>query len=83
MREVKYGIKRFEKLMRAISDFQTALKLIISEIPNIQEAILVLGASPIRPQHVYEFSFSNAKSASVGAPDFAKSRAADSLSKKV
>lgn len=84
MREIKHGIRRFEKLMRSISDFQTALKLMISEVANIQGAILVLGASPIRPQHVYELSFSSGKSASiVGAPDFAKTRAADTLSKKV
>ncbi|PON55295.1 nonstructural protein [Parasponia andersonii] len=82
MREVKHGIRRFQKLMRSISEFQTALKLMISEVPNIEGAILVLGASPIRPQHVYEFSFSNGKSASLGAPDFAKSRAAEALSKK-
>ncbi|GMN48781.1 hypothetical protein TIFTF001_017948 [Ficus carica] len=83
MREVKQGIRRFDKLMRSVSDFQTALKLMISEVSNVQAAILVLGASPLRPQQVYEVSFLHGKSVPVGPPDFAKSRAADALSRKV
>ncbi|KAM6541219.1 hypothetical protein CsatB_005666 [Cannabis sativa] len=84
MREIKYGIKRFDKLMHTISDFQTALKLMISEVPNFQVAILVLGATPLRPRDVYEFSFPNHHSASVvTSPDFAKTRAAEVLAKKV
>ncbi|XP_062114261.1 uncharacterized protein LOC133825294 [Humulus lupulus] len=83
MREIKYEIRRFEKLIRTISDFQTALKLMISEVPNFQAAILVLGATPLRPRAVYEFSFPNHHSASVvTAPDFAKTRAAEVLAKK-
>ncbi|EXB39364.1 hypothetical protein L484_025059 [Morus notabilis] len=83
MREVKQGIRRFDKLMRSVSDFQNALKLMIGEVPSIQAAILVIGGSPLRPQQVYELSFPHGKSVPVGPPDFAKSRAAEALSRKV
>ncbi|KAF3436309.1 hypothetical protein FNV43_RR23401 [Rhamnella rubrinervis] len=82
MREVKQGIRRLEKLMRVVSDFQNAIKLMISEVPNVQGAILVLGASPLRPQHVYELCFSHGESASSVAHDFTKTRAAEVLSRK-
>ncbi|XP_015892093.1 uncharacterized protein LOC107426419 [Ziziphus jujuba] len=81
MREVKQGIRRLEKLMRAVSDFQNAVKLVINEVPNIQGVILVLGASPLRPQHVYDLCFSHGKLPG-GAQDFTKSRAAEVLSRK-
>lgn len=86
MREVKRGIRRLEKLMNAVSNLQTALKLMIGgEIANVREVVLVLGASPIRPLHVYRLCFSHGKVAvSVrGEVDFAKTRAADGLSRKV
>lgn len=83
MREVKQGIRRLEKLMRAVSDFQNAIKLMISEVPNMQGAILVLGASPLRPQHVYELCFSHGGSVPSVAHDFTKTRAAEVLSRKV
>ncbi|KAL7172354.1 hypothetical protein ACSBR2_031945 [Camellia fascicularis] len=61
MREVKQGIRRLEKVMTTISSLRTALQLMISEIPDINRVILVLGASPIRPQHVYEVCFLHGK----------------------
>lgn len=83
MREVKHGIRRLEKLMRAVSDFQNAIKLMICEVPSIQGAILVLGASPLRPQHVYELCFWHGESVPSNAHDFTKTKAAEVLSKKV
>jgi hypothetical protein len=84
MREVKRGIRRLEKLMNAVFSLQAALKLMMSsEIANIREVVLVLGASPIRPLHVYQLCFSHGKVVLGGEVDFAKSRAADGLSRKV
>ncbi|KAL5561662.1 hypothetical protein UlMin_031409 [Ulmus minor] len=82
MREVKQGIRRFEKLMRSVSDFRNALELIINEVPNIPEATLVLGSTPIRPQQVYEMSFSHGNCLPIGAQDFTKSKRAQTLSKQ-
>lgn len=85
MREAKRGIRRFQKLMNQVSDVQTALKLAISEVPRFQQAILVVGASPLRPQHVYELSFSSWNGVLTGERDeidFGKSRAAEVLCKK-
>ncbi|XP_050263731.1 uncharacterized protein LOC126707990 isoform X2 [Quercus robur] len=82
MREVKHGIKRLEKLMNMVSNLQNALKLMMSEIPNVQGVILVLGATPIRPQHVYELCFSHGKVVGSGETDFTKSKVAQGLSRK-
>ena len=83
MREVKQGIRRMEKFMSRVSSLQIALQLMISEIPNIQEVILVLGASPIRPQHVYQMYFSHANAAPSAEADFVKGKTAEGLSRKV
>lgn len=69
--------------MNTISNLQTALKQVITEFPNVEGVVLVLGASPIRPRHVYELCFSHGKAAARGEVDFSKSRAADGLSRKV
>ncbi|XAR58538.1 hypothetical protein NMG60_11013970 [Bertholletia excelsa] len=82
MREIKLGIRRLEKVMKTVSSVKSALKLMISEIPDIQQVILVLGASPLRPQHVYEVWFSHGKLVSGSAGDFTKSRTAEGLSRK-
>lgn len=87
MREAKRGIRRLQKLMHGVSHFQTALKLIISETPQFQKALLILGGSPLRPQHVYELSFSSSGNVVPNPPsgaerDFVKSRAAEVLSRK-
>lgn len=83
MRELKRGTRRVEKLMNTVSSFETALQLIISENPNIQEVILVLGGSPLRPQHVYQLFFSHGKSVPRDGVDFTKSKVAEGLSRKV
>lgn len=82
-REVRTGIRKFDKLMKTVASLQTALQLMISEIPNIKGVMLVLGASSVRPQHVFELCFSHGKVVSGGASDFSKSRAAEGLSRKV
>ncbi|KAK2990497.1 hypothetical protein RJ640_019777 [Escallonia rubra] len=81
-REVKQVLRRLDKLMNTVGSHRTALQVVISEVPNIQAVIMVLGASPVRPQHVYELCFSHGRDARVGACDFTKSRAAEALSRK-
>ena len=83
MREVKQGIRRLQKFMDTFSGLQTSLQLMLSEVPDIQGIILVLGASPIRPQHVYELQFSHGRVVPGGACNFIRSRAAEGLSRKV
>ncbi|KAI9119347.1 hypothetical protein K1719_010022 [Acacia pycnantha] len=82
MRDVKLGIRKLEKLMNALSNMKTAIQLIINEIPNIEEIILALGASPRRPQHIYVLSFSHGTAGPSGGNDFIRSKAADGLSRK-
>uniref|UniRef100_A0A7N0SYC4 Uncharacterized protein n=1 Tax=Kalanchoe fedtschenkoi TaxID=63787 RepID=A0A7N0SYC4_KALFE len=81
-REVKYGIKRLQKLMSTTSDVEAALQLILNEAPNIQSVLLILGASSMRPQHVYEMSFLQGCDFTPGVIGFAKSKAAEGLSRK-
>ncbi|KAM7257049.1 hypothetical protein ACFE04_012790 [Oxalis oulophora] len=84
-REVKHGIKRLDKLMKTVSSIQIALQLMLTEVPRIQGVVLILGSSPIRPQHVYELNFAHgAPGGSVGAGegDFTKCKAAEALSRK-
>lgn len=83
MRDVKRGIRRLNKFMNTVCNLQNALKLVIGEFPRIQGVTLVLGASPIRPRHVYELCFSHGKAVARGGVDFTKSRAAEGLSRKV
>lgn len=83
MREVKQGIRKMEKFMSTISSLQSALQLLISQIPNIHEVILVLGTSPIRPQHVYQLCFSHANPAPSAEANFIKGKTAEWLSRKV
>lgn len=69
--------------MNSVSGFQSAIKLLITEIPNIEEVLLILGATPLRPQHVYQLCFLQRKAAVGGADDFIKHKAAKVLSRKV
>ncbi|KAI3760091.1 hypothetical protein L1987_50481 [Smallanthus sonchifolius] len=82
-REVKHVIRRLEKLMKTIANTQTALQLAFSEIPHIEAVILALGASPVRPRHVYELCFSHGKDVVSDACDFTKTRVAEGISRKV
>ncbi|KAJ6412342.1 hypothetical protein OIU84_005408 [Salix udensis] len=82
MREVKHGIRRLEKLVNTVGGLESALQLIISEVLCIEEVILVLGASPIRPQHVYELCFSRGNVVPRDDDGFAKSKVAEGLSRK-
>ncbi|KAL9168627.1 hypothetical protein ABFS82_04G027400 [Erythranthe guttata] len=78
-REVKMGIRRFEKLMACVSNLKSALQLMFAEVPTVETISLVLGPSPLRPLHVYELSFPQG---SVVSGDFSRSKTADNLSRK-
>ncbi|RZC55410.1 hypothetical protein C5167_014270 [Papaver somniferum] len=82
MREVKQGIRRLEKLMRDFSRIQTALQLMLNEVHGLESVVLILGGSPLRPQHVYEMSFSHGRIVEECTMDYTKSRIADALSRK-
>ncbi|XP_020238783.1 uncharacterized protein LOC109817849 [Cajanus cajan] len=82
MRDIKVGIKRMDKLMNSLSNMQTAFKIMISEVPAIDGVVLALGASPLRPQHIYVLNFSHGIDVSKVADDFARSKAAEGLSRK-
>jgi hypothetical protein len=58
MRGVKRGIRRLEKLVNTVGGLESVLQLIISDVFCFEVVILVLGASPIQPRHVYESCFS-------------------------
>jgi hypothetical protein len=82
-REVKNEIKKLEKLMKTISSLRSALQLMIREAPGIQKVVLILGGSPLRPQNAYELLFTQRRDHVLGYEgDFAKSKAAEALSKK-
>ncbi|XP_071741319.1 uncharacterized protein [Rutidosis leptorrhynchoides] len=82
-RQVKHGIRRLEKLMKTVASTQSALQMIFSEIPHVEAVVLVLGASPIRPRHVYELCFSHGQNVVSDACDFTRSKAAEGISRKV
>ncbi|KAL9236024.1 hypothetical protein vseg_010737 [Gypsophila vaccaria] len=66
-RDIKLEIRRLEKIMNMISGLRTAFQLFLCEVPVVENIILVFGASPRRPQQVYEICFSS------GSKDFALS----------
>ncbi|KEH23748.1 hypothetical protein MTR_7g094790 [Medicago truncatula] len=82
MREIKVGIKRLDKLMSSLSKLQTALKVIINECHNIDRVVLALGGSSLRPQNVYVLEFPCRVDVSNAGDDFARSKAAEALSRK-
>ncbi|RDX84903.1 Preprotein translocase subunit SCY2, chloroplastic, partial [Mucuna pruriens] len=82
MRDIKVGIRRLDKLMNSLLNMQTAFKIMINEVPTIDGVVLALGASPLRPQHIYVLDFSHAIDVSKVADDFARSKAAETLSRK-
>ncbi|CAA3006184.1 Hypothetical predicted protein [Olea europaea subsp. europaea] len=78
-REVKMGIRRLEKLMNTISNLKTAVQVMITEVPNLETIILVLGPSPLRPLHVYELCFLQGR---IVSGDFGRSKVTEGLSRK-
>ncbi|CAM8931453.1 unnamed protein product [Rhodiola kirilowii] len=82
MREVKFGVKRLQKLMSTTSNMEAALQIILNEVPNIQNVLLILGGSSMRPQHVYEMFFSHDGDFLGSGSDFMKSKVAEGLSRK-
>ncbi|WCJ29196.1 hypothetical protein M5689_010844 [Euphorbia peplus] len=82
-REVKGGIRRLDKLMNTVNLLESALQLIITQVPNLESFLLVLGPSPIRPHHVYELCFSHGRGPVLTAStDFSTTRAAEGISRK-
>lgn len=69
--------------MNTISSLRSALQLMIREAPGIQRVVLILGGSPLRPQKAYELLFTHNDHVLSNEGDFAKSKAAEALSKKV
>ncbi|KAL8167723.1 hypothetical protein V2J09_009222 [Rumex salicifolius] len=55
-REIRSGIRRVEKFMTAVSNIQTALQLIIREVPRIEAVIFIFG-NPRRPRYIFEICF--------------------------
>ncbi|CAN1233285.1 hypothetical protein LINPERPRIM_LOCUS3852 [Linum perenne] len=82
MREVKRGIRKLQKLMNTVNILESALRLIITEVPGMESVILILGSSPIRPHHVYEFCFSHGNSVSADTCDFTRNRVVEGLARK-
>ncbi|XP_021727874.1 uncharacterized protein LOC110694990 [Chenopodium quinoa] len=82
-RDVKLEIRRTEKLMSKISGLQTALWLLIREFPSVEDLVFVFGASPHRPQHVYQIVFPHGRIALLDSEDKARNRTIEMLSKKV
>lgn len=72
-----------EKVTCKISALLSALQLALDEMPDIQEVILVLGGSLIRPQHVYQLVFNGGKLDFGRATESTKSKVADFIAKKV
>lgn len=66
-----------------ISTLLSALKLALDEMPDIQEVILVLGGSLVRPQHVYQLVFNGGKLDFGRATQSTKSKVADFIARKV
>ncbi|XP_027353136.1 uncharacterized protein LOC113863679 isoform X2 [Abrus precatorius] len=82
MRDLKVGIKRLDKFMNSLLNIQTAIKIVINEVPSIDGVVLALGASPLRPQHIYVLNYSHEIAVSEVADDFARTKAVDGLSRK-
>ncbi|KAH9320902.1 hypothetical protein KI387_015541, partial [Taxus chinensis] len=85
LRETKRGIKKSEKLITTISNLLLAVQTMVYKVPEVQIVLLALGASPTRPQHVYEIHFANKGSVPLGVqkPSAGKKARADVLSKKI
>ncbi|KAK7285369.1 hypothetical protein RJT34_20138 [Clitoria ternatea] len=82
MRDIKVGIKRLDKLMTSLLHIQTAIKIMINEIPTLDGVVLALGASPLRPLYTYVLNFSHGIAVSEVADEFTRSKVADGLSRK-
>uniref|UniRef100_A0A3N7ELX0 Uncharacterized protein n=1 Tax=Populus trichocarpa TaxID=3694 RepID=A0A3N7ELX0_POPTR len=83
MRGVKRGIRRLEKLVNTVGGLESVLQLIISEVFCFEVVILVLGASPLQPRHVYESCFLRGNVVAGDDGIFTKSKVVEGLSRKV
>ncbi|XP_057549489.1 uncharacterized protein LOC130827692 isoform X3 [Amaranthus tricolor] len=82
-REINLEIRRSEKLMSTISGLQTALELLIREVPNVEDIIFAFGANPRRPQHVYEISFSHGRMLPLVSEHITRNQTIEVISRKV
>lgn len=69
--------------MSKVSSLQTALCLLIRQFPSVEDMVFIFGASPRRPQHVYQIIFPHGRIATPASEDMAKNRTAVVLSRKV
>ncbi|MED6199490.1 hypothetical protein PIB30_076366 [Stylosanthes scabra] len=82
MRDIKMGIRRMDKFMNTLVKVQTAIKLMISQVPAIERLVLALGASPLRPLHIYVLNFSHGATRTAVSDDFGRNKVAEGLSRK-
>ncbi|CAL9761495.1 unnamed protein product [Musa acuminata subsp. burmannicoides] len=81
-REIKQGIRRLDKLMCSKSSLLSALRLALEEMPDIREVTLILGASIVRPQHVYQLVFSGGNFGSGNANKCTEKKISDNIARK-
>lgn len=77
------GIRRMDKFMNTLLKVQTAIKVMISQVPTMEKLVLALGASPLRPLHIYVLNFSHGAARTTDSDDFGRSKLAEGLSRKV
>ncbi|KAL2900612.1 Urease subunit alpha [Bienertia sinuspersici] len=82
-RDVKLEIRRMEKLMNAISGIQVAFWHLVCNVPNVKDIIFVFGATPRRPEHVYQILYPGVKIAPFASENMARNRSIEVLSRKV
>ncbi|KAL1359506.1 hypothetical protein HN51_004817 [Arachis hypogaea] len=82
MRDIKMGIRRMDKFMNTLLKVQTAIKVMISQVPTMEKLVLALGASPLRPLHIYVLNFSHGAARTTDSDDFGRNKLAEGLSRK-
>ncbi|XP_018673806.2 uncharacterized protein LOC103999484 isoform X2 [Musa acuminata AAA Group] len=81
-REIKQGIRRLDKLMCSKSSLLSAFRLALEEMPDIREVTLILGASIVRPQYVYQLVFSGGNFGSGNANKCTERKISDNIARK-
>ncbi|KAK9733528.1 hypothetical protein RND81_04G073300 [Saponaria officinalis] len=82
-RDIKLEIRRSEKLMNSISGLRTAFQLLLCAVPVVDNIIFVFGASPRRPQQVYEICFSSGSNDFLASEEITRTRMIEVVSRKV
>lgn len=65
------------------SSLLSAFRLALEEMPDIREVTLILGASIVRPQHVYQLVFSGGNFGSGNANKCTERKISDNIARKV